>query len=192
MLARTTLTLAIVWLLAACQSAPPPPLMSPFDENAGFGYHESQIDEHRYEVVYDGPRARTWLDRRNREEDAERAREVVYDFALWRAAELAQENEFPALAVEDGRTDVEVEVVDEWPYFYGFGYGHYGYGYSRHHRYGYHGFYDYVPGYRAAWLQARATLTVVFQAEAMDDSLDAAATVERLTKKYPDARVTRP
>ncbi len=173
---------AALWALAACQLGPEPPLMSPLADGAGFGYRERELSEHRYEVVYLGPRARTWLDRGKREEDVEQARGLVYDLALWRAARIAVENDFAAFTVEDRRTDVEVEIIDEWPY-YPF------YDFPEYHRLGYRGFYNYGYGFRSAWLQARGTLTVALQAAATDESFDAASTVRRLEKKHPNALV---
>ncbi len=177
---RLLSVIVALWALAGCQLGPVAPLMSPLADGAGFGYREHQLSEHRYEVVYLGPRARTWLDRGKREEDVEQARGLVYDLALWRAAEIAVENDFAAFTVEDRRTDVEVEIIDEWPY-----YPYYDFPY--HHRFGYRGSYDYGYGFRSAWLRARGTLTVALRAEATDASFDAAATVRRLEKKHPDA-----
>ncbi len=130
------------------------------------------------------PRARTWLDREKREREVEQARGLVYDLALWRAAEIAVENDFAAFTVEDSRTDVEVEIVEALPY-----YPYYDFPY--HHRLGYHGLYDYGYGFRSAWLRARATLTVVLLARATDGSFDAAATARRLEKKHPNALTPR-
>ena len=177
---RAAIAFAILWSLAACQGAPAPPLMSPLDDGAGYGYGERQLSERRYEVFYLAPTVRTWVDRKQREGDIERARGLAHDLALWRAAELAMEDEFDAFTVEDRRSDVDVEIIEERPDFFDAGFHH-------HRLYGFHGYYDYAPGYRSAWLRARATLAVVFQAEATDDSFDAAATVARLRNKHPDA-----
>jgi hypothetical protein len=109
---------------------------------------------------------------------------LVQDLALWRAAEIAVENDFAAFTVEDRGTDVEVEIIDEWP-----DYPYYDFPYRR--RFGYRGIHGFGYGFRSAWLRARATLTVALRAEATDGSFDAAATVRRLENKHPDAREPR-
>ena len=177
---RATIALVVFGALAACQTGPRLPLMSPLEEGGHYGYSERQLSENRYEVVYVGPSVRTWLDREKREVDVESARNLAYDLALWRAAELAKEHEFAAFTVEDRHSDVEVEIIDEGPWI-----PHYGF---RHHRqFGFYGIHDYGLAYRSAWLQASATLTVVMQTEVSEDGFDAAATAQRLKKKRPEA-----
>ena len=177
---RATVALAALAALAACQTGPLLPLMSPLEAGGGFGHSERQLSEHRYEVAYLGPRVRTWLERKKRAEDVERARNLVYDLALWRAAELATENEYAAFTVEDSRSDVEIEIIEEGPFFPDYGLFH-------HHGYGYHGFHDYALGLRSAWLRAHGALTVAMQPEVSGNAFDAAATVKRLREKRPEA-----
>lgn len=170
--------------LAACAAAPRMPLMSPLDVvGGGFGYSEQQLAADRFEVSYLGPRMRSSLRREKRAADTEMARNLAYDLALWRAAVLSAQNGFPAFVVEDRQTEVEVEITNERlyaPYYSGF------------HRHGLHysyfdHFYDYRQGYRRVRLQARAVLTVTLLKQPTGGAFDAAATIESLRRKHPDA-----
>ena len=180
---RRIVGLALVAALAGCQVGPRAPLMSPLEAGGDYGHSDRQLSERRYEVSYLGPSVRTSLAPANREEDAEVARGLAYDLALWRAAELALENGFAAFAVEDSRADVDVEVIEDGPYFsrvdaiptYDF------------QGTGFHRIQPRIPRLRSAWLRARVTLTVVLHAAPSDDALDAAQTVERLKDKHPGA-----
>ncbi len=187
MLPRRTTTMlaafAFVAVLAGCATGPRLPLMSPLDSGAGYGYGHRELTGGRFEVSYLGPSLRTSLDKATRDAEAEAARELAYDLALWRAAELATQNGYPAFTVEDARSDLEVEIVDEGPFFPQFGYFH-------GHRYYHSGFYSphsYGGIFRTAWLQARATLTAAMHRAMRENAYDAAATAGRLKAKHPDA-----
>ncbi len=156
--------------------------MSPYTDETGFGYSDRQLSERRFEVRYLAPTKRTWLNRDKREKDADETRERSYDLALWRAAELALEKGFAAFTVTDSRTDVEVEIIEETPYFLDYSLVP---PYSLRHR-GAYPFFDYYGvARRLAWLTARARLVIVI--EAREGAFDAAATAARLKDKYPDA-----
>ena len=182
-IAGRIIAFVVLAALAGCQAGPPLALMSPLEAGGGYGYSERQLSERRYEVSYLGPITRTSPNRTKREEDSETARSLAYDLALWRAAALASQNDFAAFRVENTGTELEVEVIDEGPFF-----PHYNFLRP-------HGFHDAgerdFPGYsavfRSAWLRARVTLTVAMQATISDDAFDAAATVKRLRDKHPSA-----
>ncbi len=170
-------------VLAACVVAPRAPLMSPLEAGGGYGYSERQLSGDRFEVNYLGPRMRSSVRRANREADTERARNLAYDLALWRAAEVSLQNGFPAFLVEDKRTDIEVEIVDEALYFpYHDAFDDHG----LYHSHAFH-FYDARYGFRRVRLQARATLIVVLLKRPRAGAFDAAATAESLKRKHPDA-----
>ncbi len=125
--------------------------------------------------------------RDEREAQVAGVRELASDLALWRAAEVAAGQGFTAFTVDDRRTDVEVEVIDEAQYL-----PHYGPYIGRTlSPFGYHGFYDFGPRFRDAWLQVRVTLTITLLSELAEGALDAAQTVEELKQKHPDALLPR-
>ena len=123
-LVRRLALFAAVFVLAGCESAPRAPLMSPYSDEIGFGYSERELSDRRFEVRYLTPTTRTLLNPDKRESEAEETRERSYDLALWRAAELVLEKGFAAFAVTTSRTDVEVEIVEEVPYFFDYGLVH--------------------------------------------------------------------
>ena len=200
---KATAVTAIVILaaaaVAACQIGPTRPLMSPYDAREGFGYSERRVNALRYEVSYQGPSLRTWLGRNRRAEDVVAARGFSHDLALWRAAELATELGFAAFTVANSQTDVEVEIVDQIPYFEPFrdvahGYpGHHlgGLYAGRFHTYGGYVPYGYLnPIYSSAWMQVRVTLTIDLKGAGAKGAYDAAATAARLENAHPEALVT--
>ena len=173
--------------LAGCQAAPRLPLMSPLEAGAGYGYAERPLGDAHFEVDYVSPTMLTSPVRDEREAQVAEVRELASDLALWRAAELAAGQGFAAFTVDDRRTDVEVEVIDEAQYL-----PHYGPYIGRTlSPFGYHGFYDFGPRFRDAWLQVRVTLTITLLSELVEGALDAAQTVEELKQKHPDALLPR-
>ena len=183
MRATTTVILALAAaVVAACQTGPARPLMSPYDAADDFGYSTRQLADGRYEVVYQGQSARTWAEREKRAEDIAAARGLAYDLALWRAAELAGEKGFAGFTVEGEESDVEVEIVEDAPY-----YGYPGPAFGFHH-FGAYGPFGYAgPAFRSAWLRARVSLTVALTDTVAADVFDAAETAARLEAKYPGA-----
>lgn len=75
-------------LVAACAK---PTYYGP--SNAGFGYAEQQIAEHRYHVVFAG--------------NHKTRRETAHQYVLFRAAQLADEQGFSYLAVNDQSQRIE-------------------------------------------------------------------------------------
>ncbi|MFQ5785337.1 MAG: hypothetical protein ACE5H8_11000 [Alphaproteobacteria bacterium] len=166
--------------LAACETPPAPPLMSPWQAEIAYGYSEGRLEDDRLDVTYVSPSQSTSLNRSRREEDATAARELAVDLATWRAAEIAAREGFAAFVIEDTRLDVEVELYRDAPYFPRFG--------LADPVSGYRFVQDHGQDFRAAWLQARARLTVALKHQAGPGTLDAEATVARFEKKYPMAR----
>ena len=127
------------------------------------------------------------------------ARGFSHDLALWRAAELATELGFAAFTVANSQTDVEVEIVDQIPYFRNFhdvspGYPGHHFGdpyFGRFHSYGGYIPYGYLnPIYSSAWMQVRVTLTIEMKGAGVEGAYDAAATAARLENAHPEALVT--
>lgn len=108
MIARLVLLLALAAAFAGCTAAPEYPLLSPLAATGQFGYAETARGDDRFSVVYvtpvryaDGAGA---ADPR----DAEAARQLGYDMALWRAAQLASARGLAGFRVSDRQADVTV------------------------------------------------------------------------------------
>jgi hypothetical protein len=139
-----------------------------------------------YEVAYVSPRLRAT----QYADDAHGLageKQRVYDLALWRAAQLAQEKKFPAFQVQHESRDVDVTVRHDPvyypppPIFFGacrwdcdWPYGYWPYPYD-------YGYRTRAAGY------ITVTLTVKMLGKATADSLDTAATIERLRTAYGSA-----
>jgi hypothetical protein len=186
------LTIAGIVVLGALTTActqnrkPPVAAMVPQTTNGVFGYSDKMVAPDLYEVAYVSPRLRATQDA----DDAHGLageKQRVYDLALWRAAQLAQEKGFPAFQVQHESRDVDVTVRRD-PVYYppppiffgpcrwdcGWPYGYWPYPY------------DYSYRTRAAG-RITVNLTVKMQAKATGDSLDTAATIERLRRAYASA-----
>jgi hypothetical protein len=182
-------------LTAACAENRKPPVaaMVPQSTNGVFGYSDKMVAPDLYEVTYVSPPLRATQDA----DDAHGLageKQRVYDLALWRAAQLAQEKGFPAFQVQHESRDVDVTVRRDpvypayplapiffghrcrwdcdWPFGFWPGYP-YDYGY---------------PSYRTqAAGRITVSLTVKMLANATADAQDTAATIERLRKAYGSA-----
>ena len=175
-------------LTAGCAESRKPPVaaMVPQSTNGVFGYSDKMVAPDLYEVAYVSPPLRAT----QAADDAHGLageKQRVYDLALWRAAQLAQEQKFPAFQVQHESRDVDVTVRHD-PVYYppppiffgpcrwdcGWPYGYWPYPY------------DYGYRTRAAG-RITVTLTVKMLGKATADSLDTAATIERLRKAYGSA-----
>ena len=197
--AKIGLGLAVAALLSACATEPPPPLMSPFSETGRYGFVDRQTGRDGYEISYIGPSVRTASTRPGRADDAKAAKAEAYDFALWRAAQVALDNGYEGFAIDNQDHEVEDTVSQvSYPYrrpydgpHYGrfgrFGHG-FGYFYGGYPYYGYGGY----SLYRYTTLRATVTLSVAMRTEAAADDFDAAATAARQAAKYPGAAASPP
>lgn len=173
---------ALTGLLGACAGAPAPgpPLMTPLAETRTHGYAEKTLSRGRIEVSYLGPTRRVPVARAERAGHLEGARREAEDLALWRAAQIAIARKAPAFAVLDRRIDVDVEVrrID----------GGYPFGGALYHRYRTRGHYPFSPypffGFRDAYAQARARLTVGFVKKSTPGARDALAVAAQMRQKY--------
>ena len=165
---------------------PPVAAMVPQSTNGVFGYSDKMVAPDVYEVTYVSPGLRATQDA----DDAHGLageKQRVYDLALWRAAQLAQEQKFPAFQVQHESRDVDVTVRHD-PVYYPpppifFGPCRWDCGWP-----GYWPYYPYDYSYRiSAAGRITVNLTVKMLAAATADSLDTAATLERLRKAYSSA-----
>lgn len=177
--------------LGACSGVPPPqpPLMTPLAQTRTHGYAEKTLSGGRIEVSYLGPSRRVPVTRAERALHLERARLEAEDLALWRAARIAIARKVPAFAILDRRIDVDVEIR-RTDTVYPFG----GYGY---HRYRGRGYYPFSPypfhsyGFRDAYAQARARLTIGLVKKSTPGARDALAVAAQMRQKYPTAGPAR-
>lgn len=180
--------LATLTVACAENRKPPVAAMVPQSTNGVFGYSDKMVAPDLYEVTYVSPPLRATPDA----DDAHGLageKQRVYDLALWRAAQLAQEKKFTAFQVQHESRDVDVTVRRDPvypayppPIFWG-----HRCGWDCDWPFGYWPYYDY-PTYRTRSAgRITVDLTVKMLAEATADSLDTAATIERLRKAYGSA-----
>ena len=155
--------------LAACNSSHRFPDLVALDEAHLFGYSERALGGDRFEVSYRTREREASLDEDERDAEVSRDKEKARDFALWRAAILAEHHGFPAFSVLDSRYDVDV-TIDAACSSYGFGCG---------------GAYD--PDMRDAWLRVHAVLKVQMYREPGRGAYGADAIVRRFEARYPNA-----
>jgi hypothetical protein len=110
------LGLALSLFAAGCAKAPPPtvPAMVPRSANGDYGYSETQLGPDLYTVTFVSPS----LPAPGSPEfeyglGGQKAR--VHALALWRAAQLALANDYPAFRIESESRDIDVTVVDPPP-----------------------------------------------------------------------------
>jgi hypothetical protein len=179
--------LAIVALVTACTSDPAPPLMSPIEVARSYGYSEVPIGDNRYAVTYTGPSQRTLRSANARQETGAVEHTQAYDFALWRAAQIALAQGFPGFRVGNVRTNVDTLVDDYYDPFYGPG--------LSTHRYlwgpgPYWGPYGAPNPY--AYQQTSVTMDVTLLQSLGPGDYDARDTIDQLRKTYPGAEGTPP
>jgi len=190
---RPSLLIAAVVLAVAgggCAGRPPPPVpaMAALSATGDYGYSETALAPDLYVVTFVSPSLSAHGDP-DQEYGLGGEKQRARDLALWRAAQLAQEKKYPAFEVQHESRDVDVTVRHDPiypayppPFFFGrcrwdcdwpFGFWPYDYGY---------------PTYRTrAAGRIAVNLTVKLLAKATADSLDTAATIERLRKAYGSA-----
>lgn len=156
--------------LAGCSSYQKASITAPkpLDVGGEVGFVDKQLEPGVYEVLYFGPYARTSVYGYRREAAREAAKEFSYDMALWRIAEISDEEGDGAFEVVESETDVEVDTSHIPRLFLGFGSGfghhrhshfHYGAHYRLFGPYGNRDGHLYSPSYHdRAYVQADAKL----------------------------------
>ena len=123
--------LATAVALAACDTVPLPPALSPLAVAKYYGYSELPLGDEQYQVTYVGPYRRSLRSAGPAQEASAAQRTMVFDFALWRAAQLALSRGFPGIRISNVRSNVNTYADDYYDTFYGPGfypYGGYPYG----------------------------------------------------------------
>ena len=110
--------LTVAAALASCETTPPPPPMSPLQVAKYYGYAEMPQGDDRYQVSYVGPNRRSLRSPGAAQENGAAERTMAFDFALWRAAQLAQARGFPGLRVSNVRSDLTNYVEDYYDPLY--------------------------------------------------------------------------
>ncbi len=177
----------LMLMIGACAPRFERPLMSPMDTERGYwenyGYAEEEIAPGRWKITYLSRDEGTFPFRDRRDRLAARLSQEAFDFALWRAGELALENGFDAFRLEKEERDLREHIVGREP--------------------------DMFPGgdpydlrfipispyfYSAVWIQVTMTLTIemleggiVGVPGQLGDVYDAKDVIERSGAKYPTA-----
>jgi hypothetical protein len=183
----------LVILMSACTSHEPTrAAMVPQAAGGEYGYSDRPLGATRYEVTYVSPRLHASTDSDNTH-GLESEKQRVYELALWRAAQLADEKGYPAFRVTQESRDVDVTVNRQrtvpppffgpygywpyrrWPYYGPYGYWPYAYDYD----------YDW-PAYTRTTASGRVTvkLTVELLASAQEGGLDTTTTLDHLRKTH--------
>ncbi|MHA1536580.1 MAG: hypothetical protein ACTSUD_03410 [Alphaproteobacteria bacterium] len=165
--------------------------MTPLAETRTHGYAEKTLAGGRIEVSYLGPSRRVPVARAERAGYLQSARLQAEDLALWRAAQIAIARKETAFAILARRIDIDTEVRRV-----GGGYPFGGHGYHRYRSRGYYPFHSYPfhsysYGFRDAYAQARARLTIGFVKKSTPGARDALAVAARMRQKYGAAKQTR-
>jgi hypothetical protein len=183
---RRLSALVLVLALAACATEPSYPLLTPFATAKTFGYAETPRGENRYSVTYATP-TRLSFAAAGDANDAEAARTLGTDMAIWRAAQIAASAGFEGFHVSDRQADVTLYPdpldLDFPPPYWGPG------GWQRH---------DPFWGFGGPWLPprlllaARVTIEMRLLHAPGPDDYDAAGAMARLARTYPGADGTPP
>jgi hypothetical protein len=186
---RKGMLLALALLLGGCAAGTPLPLLSPLAAGGDFGYAETYRGEDRYTVTYVTPPRRTLSYGAPRVADTEAARRLAFDFASWRAAQIAAAQGFAGFRITDRRSNVDTYVD---PFSGAPWYGDPFWDCWRCRRLGF----PYYPAFPAsppyADLQAQVTIDAVMLHELAPGDYNAGQVIEQLRRTYPGADLAPP
>lgn len=185
---RVAPVLLALLFLAACETTPAPPLMSPLVATGsfGYGYAERRTGPQEWEVTYVGPTRRTTAYGGSREADEIAARTQAFDLMLWHAAEIALREGFPAFRVGQTRSHIDTRVED---YGYDPLYGPFWGPWDWVPRRRFYPYYPYYPYARSAvaYLQARISADIRLLREAAPGDYVAEDVIAQARRTYPGA-----
>ena len=174
-------------VIAACETTPRPPLMSPLTDTgrAGYGYAERPTSSTTLEVTYVAPYRRSSRFPVERDADAVAARAQAFDLMLWRSAQLAEAQGYPAFRVKQSRSNVDTQV-EEYPYYDPFFPPFFG---PRYYRRAYYYPYPYYPyaGTTSSYVQARVSADIELLPSAQPGDYVAAEVIAQARRTYPTA-----
>jgi hypothetical protein len=176
---------ACVWLalaLGGCASEPAYPLLTPLAVAQHFGFAETPPADGKLSVTYYTPARLAFGPVGPGASEAEAARALGFDMALWRAAQIAAQHGDAGFRVADRQADVTIypdplDIAFPPPYW-GPGWTRWG---------------DPAWGIGTPWLPprllvaARVTIAVALLPAPGPADYDAAATIVRLRQTYPGA-----
>jgi hypothetical protein len=168
--------------LAACDTTPSPPAMSPLTVARYYGYTDVPLGDARYQVSYVGPYRRSLRSPGPVQETSAAQRTMVYDFALWRAAQLAEAQGLPGIRISNVRSNVNTYSDSYYDTVYGPGFYPYG-GYPFGPRWGgpYWGPSPYV------YQQAEVMLDAQLLRSPVGGDYIASDVIDQLRQTYPGA-----
>jgi hypothetical protein len=94
-------------LIAGCAEQPRFPLLSPIAQAKSYGYGETAKGAGHYAVIYATPVLTSSSAPDVQDREAEALRAQALDFALWRAALVAQAAGYEGFRMADKRTDID-------------------------------------------------------------------------------------
>lgn len=179
---------ALTIALSACATQPAPPLMSPIQIAKSYGYSEVPLGDNRYEISYVGPyqRGARLSDGPRQAGAAERAQ--AFDFAVWRAAQIALAQGYVGFRVSNVRSNVNTVIDSYADPFYRPWYGPGIHPYSRPWEPPYWGPYGGPSPY--AYRQAEITIEATLLHDPGPGDYDAKDIVDQLRRTYPGAEGT--
>lgn len=104
--------LLLLGFLAACATTPPKPAMAPLGLNGPFGYTDRAIVDDRTLVSYTGAYIAVNASAPRDDSRLQAEFNKTHDLALWRAAQLGQQQGYAGLKVENEQRDSDIEVRD--------------------------------------------------------------------------------
>lgn len=173
--ARILIIVGCLAIIAGCVETAARPLLSPWDDEAAFGFTDHRVDATHLVVNYTTPYERTSLDAHERGRSVEKIQALAMDIAVWRAAEIAREQGFPALAVTNRRFSTNVQLYNEAPpprFILASPQGGVRIAQSPQ------------PDFRSAWMQGKAAISVELKGAKGTDEYDVTKTIDRLSDKY--------
>ena len=183
-LAISIVGLALAGLVAGCGERAP--LYAPLAAGIDHGYSDRALAPDKYAVAYDAPPFHSQaVSKKGRDSEVQRRVQLAYDMALWRAAELASRNGYPAFVTSDRTNTIALERHDysdlpEHPQCYSpstVGIINCGPFTPP----------DYLDGY--VIIRAHVALTAQFETSATPGSLNADDTIAKLKAQYPDTEM---
>lgn len=184
--------------LSGCATPPGPPLMSAVDVAHGYGYSEHALGDNKMTVTYLGPLQGSSFSQVQHDSDAQRARDQAFDFAVWRASQLAVAQGFQGFHVADKQVNLDT-VTQPSGYYddpfcgsYG-GYGGWG-GWGGYGRWGGWGGWGagsdcfYEPP--SSDVQARAIIDIELLQKLAPGDYNASDSIAQLQRTYPGAENT--
>ena len=178
--------LALAMLTGGCAAPPPKTAFVAYGDAGSFGYSESKLADDLFQVTYVTPFLRTSTDAAGREAELAQQKRQAYELALWRAAQLAQKDGFPAFKIENQSNDADVVVRSEPDYVPPpTPFSHY---YGPGPLYRPYPVYGYPYGYTSYTARAVATITAQLTVRMLgamaDGAIDAKATETQLASRY--------